>query len=407
MSDDVKVKFSGDFSDVPKGAEAAAKSAGSSMAGWFKELGSSTMGAVGGLFAADAVMTALMDKFSAAGDYFKELIHAMHTTGASAVELQQIGKIGKIVGVSFETIGKSLGLFSKYMGNASKDAVGHGKVLRELGFSTERISSGTITATEVLEALAQQLEDTGNAYLVAANATEIFGRSGRDLMPIIRQGKREIQEASKETKVYTEGQVQATDAAERSDAQRNSAIGGFFKDIWRVFTQTDKKANLVAQKIKEKVFSEQMEKQKALGFEGPQVEENVRNSPEYRREVIKGLRSKGLDFAWMKEQIASFKQNPMREGFVMPVGSETTIRQMEEEEKKKREAAKAPFSSVPVMAASTLQSIGGGDISSVLSGTYQDDMLDANKRTADAVTQLKDAVVAPGPAGKKLTPATR
>jgi hypothetical protein len=59
------------------------------------------------------------------------------------------------------------------------------------------------------------------------------------------------------------------------------------------------------------------------------------------------------------------------------------------------------------MAASTLQQIGGGDVASILSGTYQEDMLDATKKTADSVTQLKDAVLAPGPATKKLTPANK
>jgi len=407
MADDVKVKFSGDFSDVPKGAEAAVKGAGSKLSSWFSEIGSSAAASIGGIFAAGAVFDKLMDKFNEAGEYFKELVHAMHVTGASAVELQKIGKVGKMVGVSFETIGKSLGLFSKYMGNASKDATGAGKVLRELGFGNEQIAAGTITATEVLEALAEQLEETGNAYLVAANATAIFGRSGRDLMPIIRQGKQEIHETTKEAKVYSEGQIQAQDASDRWDARRDSGIGGFFKSIWRNLKQVDKKADMSAQEVKDRVFAEQMQKQKQVGFEGPDAEAAVRRSPEYRREIVKGLRAKGLGFDWMKEWIEKFKQNPMAEGAVPPVALESTIRQMEEEEKKKQALAKDNGGINPVMAASTLQQIGGGDVASILSGTYQEDMLDATKKTADSVTQLKDAVLAPGPATKKLTPANK
>jgi len=406
MADDVKIKFGGDFSDVSKGAEGAAKGAGSAMSGWMGEFNSSIMGSIGGMFAAGAVFSKLMDKFSEAGDYFKELIHAMHVTGASAVELQKIGKIGKIVGVSFETVGRSLGLFSKYMGNASKDAGGAGKVLRELGFGNERITAGTITATEVLEALADQLEETGNAYLVAANATAIFGRSGRELMPIIRMGKEQIKEITEGSKTYSEGQIQAEDAAERRGNARSSKVGGFFKGLWRAIKDTDKQAMLSASEAREQVMAEHMAKQNWEEADRPTAERNVASSEDFRRDLSKRLKSKGLDLEWQKEWVKRFKEKPLTEGVAPPVGFEHTLEVLEEERKKKKEGATGPDVGM-VMSASSLQQIGGGDVRSILSGTYQEDMLDATKKTAESVTQLKDAVVAPNTTNKRIVPANK
>jgi hypothetical protein len=406
MADDVKVKFSGDFSDVSKGADSAVKGAGSKLSSWFSEIGSTAAASIGGIFAAGAVFDKLMDKFNEAGEYFKELIHAMHITGASAVELQKLGKVGKMVGVSFEVMGKSLGFFSKYMGNASKDATTHGKVLRELGFGNEKIASGTITATEVLEALAEQLEETGNAYLAAANASAIFGKSGRELMPIIQLGKQQIKETTESTKAYTEAEIQEADAAERAGNKRSSRTGASFKNIWMGIMNTKKQAQLQAADAEEEVLKEHMGKQKALGWEGPDVEKNVRNSLEFRRDLSKRLSGKGLGMEWQEAWVKRFQEKPLTEGVAPPVGFAQTLEVLKEEAKNKKQKDTGPSSNM-VMAASTLQQIGGGDIASIFSGTYQEDMLDATKKTADSVTQLKDAVTAPGPAARKLTPANK
>lgn len=405
MSDDVKVKFSGDFSDVPKGAAAAAKSAGSAMSGWFGEIGSSAMGAVGGMFAASAVFSKLMDKFSEAGDYFRTLIHTMHTTGASAVELQKIGAIGKTVGIGFEVVGKSLGLFSKYMGNASKDATNHGKVLRELGFGNERITAGTITATEVLEALAVQLEETGNAYLVAANATAIFGRSGRELMPIIRMGKQQIKEQGEEVKTYSEGQVQAIDASERRNAKLARSSGGFFKGLYNAFMH-DKGAERVAiDNIRNAALEAGREREKAEGYEPN--DERIRQSKQYRQDIIKRLKGKGYGYEWMKESMSRDAGKVMAgKAYAAPEGFLEEVQLAELADKKKIEDAQRGGQSLgaPIMSTSSLQSIGGGDIGSIMSGFH----VDLAQESLDVQKQIAQNTAPPPPgSAKTITPVAK
>ena len=58
--------------------------------------------------------------------------------------------------------------------------------------------------------------------------------------------------------------------------------------------------------------------------------------------------------------------------------------------KKAEEASKAalPVAEVTSLAVSSLQAIGAGDIASINLGTYQDQMLDAQTRTASATEQV-------------------
>ena len=188
MSDDVKVKFSGDFTEISKGAKEAATKAGTALQSQFAQLGNSLAGTLGGYFAFTSIFDTLKEKMGEAKEYFSELNRAIRTTGASGDEFQRVASLGKSVGVPLETVGRSMGLFSKYIGAASKDAKGHGKVLiDELKFSQDEVTSGNISATEVLARLSKQLKETGNESLAAANATVIFGRSGRELLPIIQR----------------------------------------------------------------------------------------------------------------------------------------------------------------------------------------------------------------------------
>ena len=374
MSDDVKVKFSGDFSDIPKGADAAVKNAGSAMSGYFKDLGSSLIGSLGGMFAAGAVIGKVFEQFQAAGEYFKELIHLVHTTGASAVELQQLGYVGKVVGVSFETIGKSLGLFSKYMGNASKDVGTHGKLLRELGFQNEQITNGTISSTDVLGALADQLEQTGNAYLVAANATAIFGRAGRELMPIIHQGKDRIKELKEETKTYTEGEISVMEASERIKAARKASIFKVFKDAYVSWRDESKGLTGAA-------YHEAMEFARAKAQETGKTVEEVKQTPEYQEKLIKSLKNKGFNLAWIKENFGETAGNeeriPSSESF------EKLIQKKISDETLKKENNVPGSGGSAALASSSLQAIGGGDIASIYTGaSIQQAQLDAANQTA-------------------------
>ena len=375
MADDVKVKFSGDFTDVPKGASNAAQAAGTAMKGFASDLLSSMTGAVGGIFAVGTMIGFVQERIAGAREYFYQLHKAIEQTGVKAEELQKVIKVGKTLGIEMETTVKSVGLFSKYMGNASKDANTHGKTLRELGFSNKDITSGTITLTQVLGALSNQLESTGNEYQLAAYATEIFGKSGRELIPIIKQGKEAMDEQTKGMKIYTQGELDMIAASERVWRKRGNATKGFFAELWADIR--DETQSIFGDSIDS--VDERLAK---LGGRVKLMKEDANNvaGGSYNKELMKEMQKRGLTLEAQEEM---FKSHGNQQG--IPAPNKTYIQDLqaaiEEEKKKKKEMeGNVPEVSGAALSSSSLQSIGGGDITSVLAGTSPMDQTAENTR---------------------------
>ena len=390
MSEDVKVKFGGDFSQVQKGASEAGKGAGAALGAKINEqlssFGTSMAAKIGAMFAVDAIFETLKEGIMSAKEYFSQLNASIRTTGASGDEFQRVAGLGKSVGVSLEVIGRSMGLFSKYMGNASKDAKSHGKALRELGFSNEQITAGTITATQVLAALSKQLTETGDENIAAANATLFFGRAGRELLPIIKKGEGAITEQSATLKVYSEAELQAAEAAERAAERRTAAWKKFFRFLELGWDKYQTK--VVVMETSNEVVEEMKKKGVDTTTEGGRAKLND--------EVVKKLKAKGVG---TEAQIAAFetikKELENSPGF-SPEKKEqleseladlkAAVKRSESDSKKTDSAVVA----ASALTSSSLQAIGGGDINSVLAGTYQDTMLDAAVRTADNTQKIAE-----------------
>jgi len=397
MSEDVKVKFGGDFTDVSKGASAAASKAGTAMQGQIAKFGEEMATKIGGAFALTALVDKFMEKLGEANEYFKTLNESMRRFGGSGDEFQRVAGLAKSVGVPIEVVSKSMGLFSKYVGLASKDVSGHGKVLRELGFSNEQIASGTITATEALASLSKQLEMTGNENLVAANATLIFGRSGAELMPIIRKGESAIREQSAALKTYSEAELQAAEAAERAIARRQAAWAKFFRWLALQVDEAEVK-NVVGETITS-TSKELQEKGVKLNTAEGQAQLN--------QEIIKRLSSQGVGYeaqqvgalAYLRQQVSTpGLPREVREGMTSEINK--LVEQMKKTSDQTKEAKEAATAGAAgaggftSLVSSSLQALGGGDITSVMSGLGTNEVADNTKRTADGVQKLVETTTA-------------
>ena len=177
MADDVKVKFGGDYSAVADGAAEAGKRAGTVLSSSFAEFGSSMLTKLGGFFALENIFEGVKEQVASAREYFADLNKAIRVTGQGSDDFQRVASAGKSVGVSLEAVGRSMGFFAKYMGDATLNAEKHGKVLNDLGFETKDITAGNIKASDVLIALAKEYDKTKDANIAAERATQIFGRS--------------------------------------------------------------------------------------------------------------------------------------------------------------------------------------------------------------------------------------
>ena len=396
MADDVKVKFGGDFSDVAKGAGAAAKSAGNMLGSALTNYATGLQSSIASMLSIENIVAKISEGMQDARDYFKEIGKGMKTTGVSAQDYQRVLTLGKSEGIGTETVNKALGIFSKYIGNASKDASKHGKVLTELGFSQKQISSGAITATSVLQALAKQYEKTGNASLMAANSAAVFGgRTGKEMIPLIKKGSDVIEEGIRNAKVYTQTEIDISESAERYRERRAARKKGFFRAAQQVDDMMDARAGL------DEALRETKEDFKATG-------KTDFASKEFLQAAIQRMIGKGITPEAASELLKTSQKYDRVDIYkTWGYGGAQNIQEALAEKIKEKEGEKGP--DVPeqrlALSASTLQQIGAGDVNSILAASYQADMLDTSKSMDASLKRLVEnnpfkATAEPAKAGR-------
>jgi hypothetical protein len=381
MSDDVKVKFGGDFSNVSKGANDAASQAGSALAknitGQFSAIGSS----IAGMFAITAVASKAWEGFKEGIAYMHELNLAITRTGQSSGEFQKLAYAGKEAGVSMDIVGRGLTEANKSLERAKKDQQSR-NLFASLGMDAGKLEAGTYTATEALLVLADQWDKFGNIQKTRAGAVALFGKYGEGMIPIIQQGRSAIEEQTASVQSQTRAEILGAAAIEKKVA----ALERYTKQIERLAA-----ANVGVQKVGIDYVSEydalkQMKRRvpekyaEKYGDQTPAQVAAQKMSAEYKAKyginpeemaIIIGQAlagTAGVDKA-AKEEFDRLSKKYVEDRSARPT-------------RPTEELAGA-------LSASSLQAIGAGDIASVQTGTYNSQMLDTTREIA-ANTRPRD-----------------
>lgn len=330
MSDDVKVKFGGDFSDVSSGATDAVSKAGGALNSWWNDFTKSTAASITSALALSAIFGKLTESAMNVMKYSRGIDDAFKRfgEGKSAEEFQLVARYGAEVGVSMEAVGRTMNYFAKATEAATKGTGNHRNALLALKFTDEEIKRGNISAIEVLRRMADEYDRTGLEALSAQRAVQLFGTQGEQLSAIYKNGKINIDEFTKSVKAMDKASLEAAANADRQieRAKRKAA------DIFATVLQINDFLNPGPYKYDERTGKVMSERQLRIRSE--------------------------------KEAAEAAKNNP-KEG--PPLLTMTRV-----------------------MATSSLQTIGGGDVGSIMSGTYQTSMLDAATKTADNTKKLVD-----------------
>lgn len=368
MSDDVKVKFGGDFSDVPKGAAAAAKQAGTAISNSFHEFTKDIGGKIAGAFAISAIFDRVSEGVKGSLEYFHELELAMKRTGASGAEFQKLASLGKSTGVSMEALGRSLQFANKYLGQSQQGSKSHQKALVDLGFTQEQVTSGNITATQIILKLADAYEKTQNDTMIAAQATAFLGKQGQALLPIIKQGSSAIEEQTKNLKTYTDAEIIAAAAIEK----RRLALERTEKGVWKKITTAFAGHEMIGT-LKDSGFGEAGRRSQTLG--------ELKERFSY----------------WSKEELLAILETYGKTAFGAE-RNEKLVKELQQEIAKEKENKPTTVleDKISALNASSLQAIGGGDIASIYAGaSVQEAQLAAQEQTA-ANTGVLAAQATPG-----------
>lgn len=390
MADDVKVKFGGDFSDVSKGAKDAVNKAGASIESWWNDFAKSTSASVASALALSTLFGKFTDSVKETMVYFKELELGSKRFGSGlAPEFQKVARYGSEVGVSMETVGRTMTYFNKVRTEAAKGNETYIAILKQMGFTSEQIKSGNISAIEVLGRLADAYDKTGYESLVAQRAMAVFGIKGGELAAIFKNG-RESMEA------FTNSIGTMSEEAVRKLSRSQLKAEEFGRTLHRVFVQAP--LEILAQASENAQISllyDEVISDLEDGFFGRDETAGGGTWKQQAQSEVALVFSELKDLDKMK---AFLEEHRMRAGespteYQSLVGAElSALIKREEERKKAAVKTTTPGVEIPIikeaMTASTLQSIGAGDVSSIMAGTYQASMLSAMQQTADNTQRI-------------------
>jgi len=386
MGDDVKVKFGGDFSDVPKGADAAAKQAGTAIQNSFADAASKASKMFLGAFAVSSIVSSIYSGMREAGSYFLELGNTIKKTGANAEDLQVLGKAGKESGVGLDSIANALVKTNKFLNEATRGSTSQLETLNRLGFATDAVTVKNLKATDVIYKLADEIKRTGDATAYTEDIIKIFGKSGADLIPMLTEGSEKFKEIAESTKLFTDAEIKAGAAAEKAArAAENS-----WNNVLRIITST------VGEKIIRSNIGDAYREALSQYGEGEGHFRELPKSGENLDKIIQSIIKEGKKMGLTTEEITDI----VSESHSLTLDQKELnlitdkLKEVSEKEKQKKaeegEATPATPTTIAKSGAvvSTLQAIGGGDIASIYSGTYQDSVVSATERTASATEQI-------------------
>ena len=397
MADDVKVKFGGDFTDVAKGAGDAVSKAGSALTSWFGDFKKSTEASILSSLALSSIFGKFTQGVAESLKYFRELDLTMRrfNAGAGGGEMQHLAKYAGEVGVSMETVGRTMNYFSKLQKSATAGNVTHIASLKGLKFTDDEIRKGNISSIEVLKRLSKVYDETGQEAWVAGTAIQLFGIKGAEMMPIIKAGAEQLDEFVKSLGTYSDATVKKmSDLQKQVERFKRTLKDLFINKPFEAVAQdqANKQVELTHYAVTSRNVTFGMYSSSGGGTiqqqaqsDASEIASSLENAPDLLRLAVK--RSKEMQETYYTDKAKDYSGKLASE-------LEAIINRIEA---KPKEEAKTPplLDTIKTMSASSLQAIGGGDINSVLAGTYQTSMLDAAKATAENTRRIAEADNAP------------
>lgn len=167
----------------------------------------STIGNVASYSIAGVSLAMLTDKIGGLLDKFGDLDDMAQRTGASVESLSKLQKIAAIFGADFGTVGTALANLNKGLSGADEESSKTRKALAFLGISARNSAGQLREPGELMIDIAKRLQHYRDGAGKAALANDLFGKSGRELLPYMGDVSESIDDVSATSK---EAVAQAT-----------------------------------------------------------------------------------------------------------------------------------------------------------------------------------------------------
>lgn len=192
---------------VTLGADTAAfdkglKSAESSLSRFAKNVGTIAAG-VGLERALEKTVEALVGGLKHAFTAIDELGKTSQKIGVPIEELSKMSLAAELSGVSMEGLSKGMGKLAQAMFSSTKSATEPAaEAFKRLGISAVDAGGNLRPAGDVMADLAGKFSEMNNGAAKTALAMQLFGKSGKDLIPLLNSGKDGLKEAAAEAEAF-------------------------------------------------------------------------------------------------------------------------------------------------------------------------------------------------------------
>ena len=188
--------------------------------------------AVAGISAIGGTLIAFAKHTANVGD---ELLEMSKRLGVSVSALSELKYVGEITGTSINSLEMGMRLLSKRMNDAATGSKEASDIFSRLGIIIKDSSGNLRNADAVLMDAVDRINSLGSETEKTAMAMELFGRSGAELLPFIKEGNKEIaelrEEANKLGIVFSEKTAKAADEFNDNLTKMKGYISGMIYGI--------------------------------------------------------------------------------------------------------------------------------------------------------------------------------
>jgi len=186
---------------------------------------------LGGKIAAAFTVGAIVNFTREQVNLEEEIGRVAQKTGLEISTLSALKEQAEIVGVNFGELNGSLGLFSDKVFGAVRQGGQAAQVFRDLGIQIVALDGSLRPTDAILSEVADRFQALPDGPQKAAAAMDLFGRAGRELIPILNEGSAGLERMKREGGGITPEQVAEATKFNQSVRELSQSFEGFFREL--------------------------------------------------------------------------------------------------------------------------------------------------------------------------------
>lgn len=188
---------------MKKGATEADKTAKATGDNMQKNIGKAAVAVGASMVATGAIfMKVTADSLKSTVQWAGGVAKLSRETGASVDSISRLAYAGQRYGLTTDDLSKSLGIFSKKVVEANKGNNETADTFNKLGVSLKGADGKMRPFDQIFGQVAEKFKTAPNGMDKTALAMQLFGKSGKDMLPLLNQGADGIAKLGNEAKKF-------------------------------------------------------------------------------------------------------------------------------------------------------------------------------------------------------------